>query len=83
VDGAGIVTSFEEKTRTEGGMLLNAGIYVFDARVRELVEAPETCSLERDVLPRIAQRGACRAFVTDAPVIDIGTPERYRAANKR
>jgi NDP-sugar pyrophosphorylase family protein len=83
VDASGIVSSFQEKSVALRSASLNAGIYVFDKRAREFAEAPESCSLEHDLLPSIVRRRACAAFVTDAPVVDIGTPERYHAANKR
>jgi NDP-sugar pyrophosphorylase family protein len=59
---------------------MSSAMFVFrsDATLSD-AQAPR-CSLEYDVLPRLASRGACWAFVTDLPVVDIGTPERYALA---
>ncbi len=77
------VTAFRERpppgaagTITAG--TINAGIYLFDRRILGAVTA--NCSLERDVMPRLAQRGALRGTVTDGYFIDIGIPEDFSRA---
>lgn len=52
---------------------INAGIYVLDRRI--LDDIRPACSLERDVLPRLAARGALRGTVIDGWFIDIGVPD--------
>ena len=37
-------------------------------------------SLEHDVVPRAIEQRACYGFRVAGPLVDIGTPERYRAA---
>jgi D-glycero-alpha-D-manno-heptose 1-phosphate guanylyltransferase len=75
------VVRFAEKPAGAGAVkqLVNAGIYVMQRRlfsdVREVV-----FSLEHDLLPRAIASRACFAYRVDGPVIDIGTPERYRVA---
>lgn len=82
VDPDGRIRSFSEKPGTanrERGFV-NAGVYVLQRRLIES-EASETLfSLERDIFPRAARDGQCRAFRVTGPLIDIGTPERYAAA---
>ncbi len=76
-----LVKAFHEKKRKEAGsMFLNAGVYVFDKKTIELTHAPNVCSLEYDIFPRMVNRRACAGFITDKPVLDIGTPERYLQA---
>jgi D-glycero-D-manno-heptose 1,7-bisphosphate phosphatase len=75
VETAGeVVRAFRERPDAAGPVpgTINAGIYVFDRRVLDLV-AP-VCSLERDVLPALAARGALRGTVASGAFIDIGVP---------
>lgn len=51
---------------------INAGIYVFDRRVLDVVQP--VCSLERDVMPALAAAGTLRAVVGAGYFIDIGIP---------
>lgn len=51
---------------------INAGMYAFDRRI--LDDVAPVCSLERDVLPKLAARGALRGTVLDGYFIDIGIP---------
>jgi D,D-heptose 1,7-bisphosphate phosphatase len=55
------------------GGVINAGIYVFDRRL--LDELTPKCSLERDVMPRLARRGALRGTVMEGYFRDIGVPD--------
>lgn len=73
------VTSFAERGGPAGGVI-NTGIYLLDRRVLDHVQ-PE-CSLERDVLPRIAAAGALRASVSPGYFIDIGIPEDLARAEQ-
>ena len=78
IDQTGRVTYFQEKTGTQLG-LMNAGIYLLQKHVFQYIPEGASCSLERDVFPRLV--GRCfYAFVNDAPVFDIGTPERLARA---
>ena len=66
------VSAFLERPAQPGPGLANAGIYLLDRRVLDHV-AP-ACSLERDVLPRLAAGGTLRATVGAGYFIDIGIP---------
>lgn len=66
------VTGFAERGGPAGG-LINTGIYLFDRRVLGLVR-PD-CSLEREVMPELARRGALVASRGTGNFIDIGIPE--------
>jgi len=67
------ITAFRERGAARGPGLINAGIYLFDRRVLDEVTA--TCSLEADILPRLAARGALRGTPTEGWFIDIGVPD--------
>jgi D-glycero-D-manno-heptose 1,7-bisphosphate phosphatase len=53
---------------------------LFDRRILAAVTA--NCSLERDVMPRLARRGVLRGTVTDGYFIDIGIPEDFSRAQQ-
>jgi dTDP-glucose pyrophosphorylase len=68
VDGA--VIDFAERRPIPGPGLINAGVYVMDRRIARWLQ-PE-CSLERDVLPRLAREGLLRGTVGGGYFVDIG-----------
>ena len=67
------VVAFRERPPPNTAGLINAGVYVYDRRL--LDELTPTCSLERDIMPRLAARGALRGTVADGYFRDIGIPE--------
>jgi D-glycero-alpha-D-manno-heptose 1-phosphate guanylyltransferase len=72
------VTGFAEKTNADMPGLINAGVYVFDRSIFDHI--PEgNSSLERDVFPRIVDRGLY-ALEHTGMFIDIGTPDDYARA---
>lgn len=83
LDAQGQVTAFSEKRPGQASAYHNAGLYVFRHAV--LTEIPERrpLSIELHVLPELLPRGVF-GLVSDAPLYDIGTPERLvRFANSR
>ena len=75
-----LVRAFRERAEPGAPGTINAGIYLFDRRVLEQV-AP-VCSLERDVLPGLAARGALRGTLADGYFVDIGVPEDLARARR-
>ncbi len=71
LDGERIVT-FSDRGGAGMPGIINAGVYALNRRV--LDDTGPACSLERDVLPRLAARGALRGTVLDGWFIDIGVP---------
>jgi D,D-heptose 1,7-bisphosphate phosphatase len=57
---------------------INAGIYLFNRRLIDAL-SPD-CSLEADVMPRLAAAGALRGTVADGYFRDIGVPEDFARA---
>jgi mannose-1-phosphate guanylyltransferase len=79
-DDDGKVLEFLEKTgeRTPGE--INAGAYVLDRSVLDLVPAGQAVSIEREVFPRLVGDGLC-GLLLEGYWMDIGTPERYLQAS--
>jgi D,D-heptose 1,7-bisphosphate phosphatase len=73
------VRAFSERGGAHPG-LINGGIYLLDRRI--VAETREICSLERDVLPRLAQAGQVRATIGAGYFIDIGIPDDLRRAER-
>jgi mannose-1-phosphate guanylyltransferase len=79
-DGEGAVLEFLEKTGEAVPGEVNAGMYVLERSVLDLIPAGETVSIEREVFPRLVGEGLrCRCL--DGYWMDIGTPERYLQAS--
>jgi len=64
------IRAFRERGRPGKPGMINAGLYLFDRRILE--EAAPFCSLERDLMPALASRGALRGTVANGYFIDIG-----------
>jgi D-glycero-D-manno-heptose 1,7-bisphosphate phosphatase len=62
------------------GSVINTGIYRFDRRL--LDDLSPACSLETDILPRLAARGVLCGTICDGYFRDIGTPEDYATAQQ-
>ncbi len=71
----GAVRAFREKDGSAAPGPIHSGICWLPRAVLEALPAGQPRSLERDVLPLLAAVGALRAFVVEAPFLDIGVPE--------
>lgn len=76
------ITAFREKAGLRGRRWANAGVYVLERPLLEAIPAGRAVSLERELLPAWLARGLM-AFPFEGEVVDIGTPERLRAARGR
>jgi mannose-1-phosphate guanylyltransferase len=88
-DEAKRVLRFREKPRPEELVSLttntiNAGIYVLEPSILEMIPEGENFSFEYNVFPEIlAQKKEFRAYIMDKSYwCDIGTPENYLQAHK-
>ena len=81
----GRLLSFAERPDHPDGRAkwVNAGIYLLRRRLIEAIPEGTVSSLERDVMPRAIAEGAYYGFRASGPLIDIGTPERYAAAQEQ
>ena len=76
----GEVLAFLEKTGEAAPGEVNAGMYVLQRSVLDLIPPGENVSIERDVFPRLVGEGL-HGLVLDGYWMDIGTPERYLQAS--
>lgn len=76
------VKRFLEKPGTDGpnGSLVNAGIYVLEREVLNMIPEGREVSIEREVFPELVAMGKLGAYVSSAYWRDIGTPRSYLAA---
>jgi mannose-1-phosphate guanylyltransferase len=83
LDDVGRVQTFVEKPApgSEPSNLINAGTYVFEPSVLDLIEPGRPVSVERDTFPRLAGRGRMHAVATADYWIDAGRPESFLQAN--
>jgi mannose-1-phosphate guanylyltransferase len=79
-DEDGRVLEFLEKTGERKPGEVNAGMYVLERSVLDLIRPGENVSIERQVFPRLVGRGL-HGLLLDGYWVDIGTPERYRQAS--
>ncbi len=79
-DADGEVLEFTEKTGEAVPGEINAGMYVLERSVLDLIAPGEEVSIERDVFPRLVGAGL-RGLRLDGYWMDIGTPERYLEAS--
>jgi mannose-1-phosphate guanylyltransferase len=84
VDRDGRVSTFLEKPRPEeiDTDLINAGLYVLEPDVLDLVPEGRPVSIERDVFPRLAEEGSVYGLALDGYWLDVGTPESYLQAHR-
>lgn len=77
------ITAFRERPPADappGPGEINGGIYLFDRRLLDFVTAD--CSLERDIMPRLAALGALRGAPMDGYFRDIGVPDDLARAQR-
>jgi mannose-1-phosphate guanylyltransferase len=76
----GEVLEFLEKTGDRKPGEVNAGMYVLQRSVLDLIPSGENVSIERDVFPRLVGN-RLHGLLLDGYWMDIGTPERYLQAS--
>jgi mannose-1-phosphate guanylyltransferase len=83
VDADGLVQRFVEKPSPgdTDSNLINAGTYVFEPSVLDLVAEGDRVSVERVVFPQLVADGRLSAMATHDYWIDTGRPELYLQAN--
>lgn len=82
-DASGRVIGFIEKPPPGQATTnnINAGIYVFEPAVIEEIPRGQTCSIEREIFPKLAEQRALFARVFPSYWVDVGTPQSYLRAN--
>lgn len=84
----GSVTAFEEKPKPDSssgtaGNLINAGIYILESDILDLIPEGENCSFEYNVFPKILEEGIpFSSYRMEKEYwCDIGTPATYLGAH--
>jgi mannose-1-phosphate guanylyltransferase len=80
----GRVQTFLEKPRPEeiDTDLINAGLYVLEPEVLDLVPEGRAVSIEREVFPALAAEGSVYGVALPGYWLDVGTPESYLQAHR-
>ncbi len=74
----GRIVAFTEKVDGHGGPgLINAGAYVLEPRVLDVIPSGRASSLERDIFPALAAAGQLDGTIVTGSFVDIGTPAGY------
>lgn len=83
VDPTGLVEAFIEKPPADEAPtnMINAGIYVLEQSFLKYVPSGRKVSVEREVFPALVNNRSLYALASDAPWMDMGTPEKYLEAN--
>lgn len=79
------IVSFTEKPKPgeEKSHFINAGIYVFEPRVLDLIPEGQNVSVERDTFPLLLKNGFRMSVYRGSGYwIDIGTPQKYMQAHQ-
>lgn len=79
IDDGNRVLGFEEKGAATGAGFINAGIYVLNKQVLDLIPAGQRYSLEQQVFP-VLSGSRLYAFKANGLFIDIGLPEEWQRA---
>ena len=76
------ILQFQEKPEkgTELSNLINAGTYLLEPEILEMIPPNQKISIERDIYPKVAGNGLY-GFPFKGYFIDSGTPESYLEAN--
>jgi mannose-1-phosphate guanylyltransferase len=82
-DAEGRVEAFIEKPPRETAPtnLINAGTYVLEPSVLDLIDGGRRVSIERESFPALVERRRLFALASDAYWIDTGTPIKFLQAN--
>jgi mannose-1-phosphate guanylyltransferase len=62
--------------------LINAGVYVLSPKVFQYIPRGKAVSMEREVFPKLAEKGELYGHVFHGLWMDIGKPEEYLQTNK-
>jgi mannose-1-phosphate guanylyltransferase len=82
-DEVGRVTAFVEKPEAAeiDTNLINAGLYVLEPEVLDLITPGVAVSIEREVFPALVAEGSLYALALPGYWLDVGTPQSYLQAH--
>ncbi len=84
LNGNNQILRFVEKPKKDEApsRLVNAGVYVLNQKVFDLIPDDRKVSMEREVFPTLASKESLFGYMFDSFWIDIGKPNDYIQANK-
>ena len=62
--------------------LINAGVYVLNPEVLQLIPEGRAVSMEREIFPKLAEAGTLYGHLVQGLWMDIGKPEEYLEVNR-
>ncbi|MGA2789268.1 MAG: NDP-sugar synthase [Candidatus Bathyarchaeia archaeon] len=83
LDGEGRIRRFVEKPKAKEARsrLINAGIYVVEPDVLQMIPANRKVSMEREIFPVLVNEGKLSGFPFSGDWFDIGSLSDYQRAN--
>lgn len=78
LDDHSVITTFEEKPKNPESNLANAGIYIFQPQILDLIPKFESADIGFDLLPKLI--GKISGWESTDYLIDIGTPQSLAQA---
>jgi NDP-sugar pyrophosphorylase family protein len=84
INGKGQIRRFVEKPTIEDApsKLINAGVYVLDQSIFEIIPEGRKISIEREILPLLAVKDRLYGVKFDGIWVDVGKPGDFMRANK-
>jgi len=84
IDAKSRITRFLEKPKPEEifSNWINAGVYVLEPEILDLIEPQTKTSIEKEIFPPLAAEGRLHGFKFRGYWVDAGTPEAYLRAHK-
>jgi mannose-1-phosphate guanylyltransferase len=83
-DAESKITRFLEKPKPEEifSNWINAGVYVLEPEILDLIEPQTKTSIEKEIFPPLATEGKLYGFKFHGYWVDAGTPEAYLKAHR-
>ncbi len=73
------ITAFREKDQAANAGWINAGVYVLEPAVLDLIPSGRAVSIEREIFPALAASQHLYGLPLDGVFVDMGTPEGLAA----
>ncbi len=83
LEGSRIVDFVEKpKKGKEPSRLINAGFYILEPEVIDMIPSSGSCMIEKEIFPQLARKGRLFGFPFSGQWFDTGNMERYERALK-
>ncbi|HLC59309.1 MAG TPA: nucleotidyltransferase family protein [archaeon] len=81
-DSTGKVTGFVEKPKYATSGWINAGLYIIEPDVLEMIKSGDKVSMEAEIFPKLVEQGKLFDYKYNGYWMDIGMPEDYEKAQR-